>query len=55
LDLALLNAGAAILVAGGAEDLAAGIERARESVAGGAATTVLEKLVERSRALAGSG
>jgi anthranilate phosphoribosyltransferase len=55
LDLALLNAGAAILVAGGAEDLGAGVERARESVSSGAAAEVLAKLVSRSRELAGSG
>ena len=34
----VLNAGAAILVGGGAEDLGAGIERAREAIDSGAAT-----------------
>jgi anthranilate phosphoribosyltransferase len=53
LDLALLNGGAAILVAGGAEDLAGGVEKARESVASGAAKAVLEKLVTRTGELAG--
>ena len=53
LDLALLNGGAAILVAGGADDLAAGVEKARESVGSGAAKTVLEKLISRSGELAG--
>jgi anthranilate phosphoribosyltransferase len=53
LDLALLNAGAAILVAGGAEDLAGGVEKAREAVSSGAAAEVLEKLVARSGELAG--
>ncbi len=53
LDLALLNGGATILVAGGAEDLAGGIEKARESVASGAAKKVLEKLISRSTELAG--
>jgi anthranilate phosphoribosyltransferase len=53
LDIALLNGGAAILVAGGAEDLAGGIEKARESVSSGAAKGVLEKLVARTGELAG--
>ena len=53
LDMALLNGGAAILVAGGAEDLAGGLEKARESVASGAAKTVLEKLISRTAELAG--
>lgn len=54
-DLAVLNGGAAIFVAGGAEDLAGGIEKASEAVSSGAAGKVLEKLVARSRELAGSG
>jgi anthranilate phosphoribosyltransferase len=53
LDLALLNGGAAILVAGGADDLAGGIAKARESVSSGAAKGVLDKLVSRSAELAG--
>ncbi len=53
LDLALLNGGAAILVAGGADDLAAGVEKARESVDSGAAKGVLDKLISRSAELAG--
>ena len=36
LEVVALNAGAAILVGGGAEDLGAGVERARESIASGA-------------------
>ncbi len=42
----LLNAGAAILVAGLVDDLAQGVEAARASVDGGAAGGVLERLVE---------
>jgi anthranilate phosphoribosyltransferase len=53
LDVALLNGGAAILVAGGADDLAGGIERAREAVASGAAKDVLDRLVARTGELAG--
>jgi anthranilate phosphoribosyltransferase len=53
LDVALLNGGAAILVAGGADDLAGGIEKARESISSGAAKRVLDKLVARTGELAG--
>jgi anthranilate phosphoribosyltransferase len=45
-DIAVLNAGAAIYVGGGAEDLAAGVEAAHEAIDSGAAAEVLEKLVE---------
>jgi anthranilate phosphoribosyltransferase len=44
-DVVLLNAAAAITVGGGAADLAAGVERARESIDSGAARDVLERLV----------
>jgi anthranilate phosphoribosyltransferase len=44
-DLALLNAGAAIYVGGGASGLEAGIQRAREAVDSGAAKELLAKLV----------
>ena len=44
-DVVLLNAGAAIVVGGAAADLAAGIERARESIDSGAARDVLDRLV----------
>ena len=54
-DLAVLNGGAAILVAGGADDLAGGVQKAAESISSGAARDVLEKLAARSRELAGSG
>jgi anthranilate phosphoribosyltransferase len=53
-ELALLNAGATIYVAGGAADLAAGIARAAEAVDSGAAANVLERLAERSGQLASS-
>jgi anthranilate phosphoribosyltransferase len=45
-DVVLLNAGAAIVVGGGAPDLAAGIDRARESIDSGSAQAVLDRLVE---------
>lgn len=51
-DVVVLNAGAAIMVGGGAEDLAQGIERAGESIDSGAAREVLRRLVELSGGLA---
>ncbi len=51
-DVALLNAGAAIYVGGGAVSLADGVGEARGAVDSGAARDVLEKLVSRSRELA---
>jgi anthranilate phosphoribosyltransferase len=45
-DIALLNAGAAIYVGGGASDLASGVDAAREAIDSGAAAEVLRKLVE---------
>jgi anthranilate phosphoribosyltransferase len=48
-SLALMNAGAAIYVGGQAESLAAGVDRARESIDSGAATGVLDAYVERAR------
>jgi anthranilate phosphoribosyltransferase len=51
-EVAVLNAGAAILVGGAADDLAGGIERAREALSSGAARNVLERLAERSGRLA---
>ena len=44
-DVVVLNAGAAILAADGAADLAAGVDRARQSIDSGAAREVLERLV----------
>jgi anthranilate phosphoribosyltransferase len=51
-DVVLLNAGAAIVVGGAADDLEAGIERAREALDSGAARDVLARLVELSGELA---
>jgi anthranilate phosphoribosyltransferase len=45
-DVTLLNAGAAILVGGGADDLPGGVERAREAIDSGAAREILSRLVE---------
>jgi anthranilate phosphoribosyltransferase len=45
-DVVLLNAGAAVVVGGGAPDLPAGVERARLAIDSGAARAVLERLVE---------
>jgi anthranilate phosphoribosyltransferase len=47
-DVAVLNAGAAIMVAGAAEDLAGGVAKASEALESGAARSVLDKLVERT-------
>jgi anthranilate phosphoribosyltransferase len=49
----VLNAGAAIFVAGAAPDLGAGIAAAREAIASGAAADVLGRLVELSSELTG--
>ena len=54
-DVVLANAGAAVLVAGGAEDLAAGVERARSAIESGAAANVLSRLVELTGELAPDG
>jgi anthranilate phosphoribosyltransferase len=53
-DVTLLNAGAAILVGGGADDLAGGVDRAREAIESGAAREVLSRLVELSGRLGSS-
>ncbi|HHQ49159.1 MAG TPA: anthranilate phosphoribosyltransferase [Acidobacteria bacterium] len=50
-----LNAGAALHVAGLAADLPAGLELARETLASGAATGLLDALARRSQELAGHG
>ncbi len=52
LELVVANAGAGIFVGGGADTLAAGVERARESIASGAAAGVLERYVARTNQLA---
>jgi anthranilate phosphoribosyltransferase len=51
-DVVCLNAGAAILAAGGAHDLGAGTERAREVIDSGAAAGVLERLIRLTSQLA---
>ncbi len=51
LDAVLLNAGAAIYVAGLAQDHASGIERARSVIADGAAKVRLDALVKTSNSL----
>ena len=50
-DVVVLNAGAAILAAGAAEDLSGGVAKAQESLDSGAAKGVLERLVETSASL----
>jgi len=45
-DVAVLNAGAAIYVGGGADDLAAGVEAARDAIDSGAAADVLRRLID---------
>ncbi len=54
-DIVLLNAGAAIYVAGLAPDLAAGVRRAGEVIASGAARAKLDALVAFSRQFAAAG
>jgi anthranilate phosphoribosyltransferase len=54
-EIALLNAGAAIYVGGGADDLAGGVERAAEAVDSGTARRTLERLVDLTAALATGG
>jgi anthranilate phosphoribosyltransferase len=53
-DVSLLNAGAAIYVAGGAADLGEGIAKATQAVDTGAAFDVLDRLATRSRELSGA-
>lgn len=55
LDIVLLNAGAALYVAGLASDLKGGVALARQSIASGAAKGVLETWIARSRAFAPAG
>lgn len=50
-DIVLLNAGAAIYIAGGSDDLSGGIERAREVIVSGAAKSRLDELVSFTNAL----
>ncbi len=51
-DLALLNAGAAIYVGGGADSIAAGVEAAAAAIDDGRAAAALARYVERSNELA---
>jgi anthranilate phosphoribosyltransferase len=53
-DISLLNAGAAIYVAGGATDIGEGIAKATQAVDSGAAFDVVDRLVARSRDLSGA-
>ncbi|HEU4773345.1 MAG TPA: anthranilate phosphoribosyltransferase [Lysobacter sp.] len=53
LDIVALNAGAALYVAGVADSIADGIERAREAIASGAARARLDGFVATTRELAG--
>ncbi len=49
-DIALMNAAAALLVAGAVEDFAGGLERARHSLSSGRALAALDRLVAVSNA-----
>jgi anthranilate phosphoribosyltransferase len=51
-DLAVINAGAAIYVAGRADTIADGVQAAREAIADGAAAEALARYVSVSNALA---
>jgi anthranilate phosphoribosyltransferase len=53
-DVSVLNAGAAIYVAGGAGGLSDGVAKASEAIDSGAARDVLDRLVARSRELSGA-
>jgi anthranilate phosphoribosyltransferase len=53
-DVSVLNAGAAIYVAGHAADLQEGVAKASEAIDSGAAFDVLDRLVARSRELSGA-
>ena len=52
-DVVVLNAGAAILVGGKADDLSSGIERARDAIDSGVARRLLSRLVDLTAELAG--
>jgi anthranilate phosphoribosyltransferase len=49
IDLAVINAGAAIYVAGRADTIAAGVQAARAAIADGSAAAALERYVQASR------
>ena len=48
-SLAVINAAAAIYVGGRADSIAAGVDRAQESIDSGAASGVLDAWLERAR------
>jgi len=54
-DIVVLNAGAALVVAGHADDLGAGIDRARAAIDDGSAATTLDRLVSVSQSAAAGG
>ena len=54
-DIVLLNAAAALIVAGLVDDLRQGVERARIAIDAGAAQAVLRRLIEVTRAGASDG
>jgi anthranilate phosphoribosyltransferase len=53
-DIVLLNAGAALYAADAADSIAAGVARARDAVASGAARNKLEQFLTTTRRLAGT-
>ena len=53
-ELAVINAGAAIYAAGAADSIADGVLAAREALAGGSAAEALESYVRASNAAAGA-
>ena len=53
-EIVAFNAGAALYVAGVAEDIADGIDRARKAIASGAARARLDQFVATTRELAGT-
>ncbi|MGQ0825867.1 MAG: anthranilate phosphoribosyltransferase [Actinomycetota bacterium] len=53
-DIAVLNAAAALVVAGVAADLAAGVEAAADSIDAGRASATLQRMVETSQRAAGT-
>jgi anthranilate phosphoribosyltransferase len=53
-DIVLLNAGAALYAADAADSIEAGIARARDAVASGAARAKLEQFLAATRRLAGA-
>jgi anthranilate phosphoribosyltransferase len=52
-EVVVLNAGAAILAAGAADELGEGVEKAREAIDSGAAREVLSRLAETTATLSG--